>query len=483
MFLGPQHLQAAARYEAQQRQRSARRGLRYYWGLESLVLNQPALANHRLEIRSLIASLPDGTLLHLPEDGPLPTLDLKAPLESERSLTVFLALPSFQLDRANASETMRAEAGGQGDGARYRVEAQDLPDENTGLSPEAVRVRLYNVRLLLAPPPAGQVAEQGHPGYDTLPIAQVEKAPDADATPRLDLTYIPPLLACDAWAPLQVGILRTIYDRIGTKIDLLAGQVRSRGIGVESHATEDTRIIGQLRALNEAHALLGILAFAEGIHPLQAYLELCRLVGQLSIFREERRPPDLPRYDHDDLGYCFYQVKKYIDALLDLFIEPDWIQRPFQGAGLRMQVSLEPSWLESAWQVFVGVQSPLPPEQCVGLFTTPGVLDMKIGSSNRVDTVYERGEAGLKFTHRLQPRALPAVPGLIFFQVARDVQPAEWQHVQRSLTLAIRLNEHKIAGNIQGEQTLTIRHGGQTIPLTFTLYVVRPSTAPATEKS
>jgi hypothetical protein len=45
--------------------------------------------------------------------------------------------------------------------------------------------------------------------------------------------------------------------------------------------------------------------------------------------------------------------------------------------------------------------------------------------------------------------------------------------VQRSLTLAIRLNEQRILGSIQGEQALTIRQGGQTATLRFTLYLVK----------
>ena len=43
----------------------------------------------------------------------------------------------------------------------------------------------------------------------------------------------------------------------------------------------------------------------------------------------------------------------------------------------------------------------------------------------------------------------------------------------RSLTLAIRLNETRIAGNIQGQQALTIRYGGQTTTLQFTLFVAK----------
>jgi type VI secretion system protein ImpJ len=297
----------------------------------------------------------------------------------------------------------------------------------------------------------------------------------ADTPPQIDPTYIPPVLACDTWPALRIDILQTVYDRIGKKIDLLAGQVISRGIGVESQAAGDALIIGQLRALNEAYALLGVLAFAQGVHPLVGYQELCRLVGLLAIYSDARRPPDLPRYDHDDLGGCFYQVKNYIDALLDKIVEPDYQQRPFVGAGLRMQVPLEPAWLEPAWQMFVGVRSSLEAKACVDLLTKAG-LDMKIGSSDRVDQVFKLGQAGLRFTHTMQPpRALPVLQGLIYFQVARESQQEEWQHVQRSLTLAIRLNETRIAGNIQGQRELSVRlPSGQATKMEFILFVVRP---------
>jgi type VI secretion system protein ImpJ len=138
-----------------------------------------------------------------------------------------------------------------------------------------------------------------------------------------------------------------------------------------------------------------------------------------------------------------------------------------------MQVSLEPAWLEAVWQMYIGVQSPLETDECIRLLTRPGQLDMKVGSSDRVDTLFRLGQAGLKFAHTPRPpRSLPALPGQIYFQVSRDAPGGEWQNVQRSLTLAIRLNESLIAGNIQGQRVLTIKSGGQTTTLQFTLYVV-----------
>ena len=158
---------------------------------------------------------------------------------------------------------------------------------------------------------------------------------------------------------------------------------------------------------------------------------------------------------------------------LNIVVEPTYKERAFIGAGLRMQVSLEPTWLESVWQMFIGVQSPLSSEECIRLLTKPGQLDMKIGSSDRVDDIFRLGQAGLKFAYSPRPpRALPSLPGLNYFQVSRESQAEEWQNVQKSLTLAIRLNENRVAGSIQGQRILTVKTGGQNTTLQFTLFVV-----------
>jgi type VI secretion system protein ImpJ len=122
--------------------------------------------------------------------------------------------------------------------------------------------------------------------------------------------------------------------------------------------------------------------------------------------------------------------------------------------------------------MYVGVQSPLKPEDCIRLLTKAGQLDMKIGSAGRVDEIFDRGSAGLKFTPSpAPPRALPSLVDLVYFQVSRESQQVEWQHVQKSLTLAIRLNPQRILGTIQGQRALTIKTSGQPTTMQFTLYL------------
>jgi type VI secretion system protein ImpJ len=458
MFLRPHHLQAAGRFNTYERARGDKWDLHYNWGLRSLKINREALANNRLVIESLQARLRDGTLVSLPEDAPIPEYDLRGPLERSRDLKVFLAIPSVRLGQPNIGED------GQDGGGRYVVDSQDIEDENTGLHPQPLQVRRLRVRFILS-------NQEEHAGYEVLPIARIKKSDDANNVPQLDeKTYIPPLLACEAWAPLQVEILRSLYDRIGTKIERLARVIEEGGISIENHAPEDAVVVSGLRALNEGYAVLHILAFADGVHPFEAYLELCRLAGQLAIFYRQPWLQPLDHYDHDDLQR-FYKVKAYIDDILTYgFKDPDWRKLPFVGEAQRMQVKLLHEYLDPSWQMFVGVESEIPADRVIKLLTVPGQLDMKVGSADRVDDDFEKGRPGLRFLPAPPPPSLRNVKKTVFLQVDRTARPADWQSVHSSLALAIRLNRHAIEGSIQGQQKLTIRGAGE---MCFWLYLVK----------
>ncbi|HWY86959.1 MAG TPA: type VI secretion system baseplate subunit TssK [Gemmataceae bacterium] len=469
MFLWPQQMQQAERFYSDQVHLSGTWDMHYRWGLRGLELDLDALGNSRFLVRGLRARLGDGAMVDVPGDIILPALDLKDALQQQGSVTVLLAVPTLRLGKPNVGNRLdpapadSSSDDGQGD-ARYVVAVQNLEDENTGLDSQPIEVRFLNAKLLLS--------TQNHAGYSILPLAKVKRSAQPDGKPELDGAYIPPLLACDAWKPLRDGVLQSVYDRFGRKIAKLATQVVTRGISFDTRNAGDAFLLALLQDLNEAYTYLKVLAFADGVHPLPAYLELCRLAGKLAIFdKPNPRAPALPRYDHDDLGSCFYGVKQYLDSI-DI-PEPIYEERAFIGEGQRMQVTLEPKWLEPLWEMYVGVQSPLKAEDCIRLLTRAGQLDMKIGSSSRVDEIFDRGSAGLKFTPSpTPPRALPSQPDLVFFQVGRESQKEEWQHVQSALTLAIRLNPQRIVGTIEGQRVLTVKTGGQPATMQFTLYLL-----------
>lgn len=467
MFLRPHHFQAAERFHADQLQRAGRLDVQYNWGLRILDFDAAALRNYRFEVRRLEGRLRDGTVIVSARDlDPLPGLDLRpvmADLPPGGTVDVLVGTPVLQLGRPNAGPADAADT-------RYHTDAprETVADENTGQNPRLVQVRRLNLRLF--------AGNRGTSGFETIPVARLERSTQAAAPPQLHPTYVPPVLACEAWAGLGDGIVGEIYNRVGTMVKQISRQAREQRIAFDSNAAEDRKLFERLRALNEGYAALGVVARAAGVHPFAAYLELCRLAGRLAVFGKNMSVPDedMPPYDHDDLGHCFFAVKRLIDDLLTQDFDQGYENRPFVGAGLRLRVGIEPAWLAPAAQVLVGVESPLPAADAVRLLT--GRLNMKIGAFERVDEVFRLGLRGLDFVPVPNPpRVLPASPRLSYFQISREASLDEWEHVARTYNLAVRLNERLIAGSLDGKSEVTIQVDGRTTPMRFTLYVVLPS--------
>jgi type VI secretion system protein ImpJ len=478
MFMWPHHMQQEMRFHAEQVALNHRWAIHHNWGIRSLDLDDDALQSGRLVIRSLQARFKDGTAVEIPAEGRLPFLELDEVAQGHDEVTIFLALPRLQTHRANTTPA-RSTEDANGLNTRYLEQVELLFDENTGEDPQEIPLRSPNVKLLAFVQPE-QAREDV--GYEFLPLMRFARQEEAGENRlRLDPKYIPPLLACDAWKPLLVDVLQFLFHRHTSLKERLANRVLTRGITFETQNPGDNVLLGQLRVLNEAVAVLNVLAFAEGIHPLLAYIELCRIVGQLAVFpppgmTTPGRAPQLPPYNHDDLYTCFSEVKRY----LTLFEPPEeiWEEREFVGEKLRMQVTMEAKWLAPAWQMFVGVQSPLAQTEVIRLLTKSGQLDMKIGSGPNVDAIFRGGRKGLEFTPVPQPpRILPSREGLTYFQIKRDSQQSEWTEVQNSLILAIRLDTNRIVlnpqGDLQGQRLLTLRIAGQApTTMQFVLYLV-----------
>lgn len=458
MFLQPHQYQAEHRYLTARAHRATSWPTHHVWGLRTVQIDTDALANNRLVVRSLEGVFRDGTPIAVPEDGLLPTLELKGLFEPGQPLTVYLALPALNLGKSNVAE-VEADPN-----ARYRLDTQELEDENTGVNPQPIRVRLHNLRLL--------VGDQDQTGFATLPLVRLVKSALANAPPEVDVSFIPPVLACDTWPALHGDILQSLYDRIGRKRERLAGALAARGGALVGTDPQDAVSAAHLRELNESYAVLSVVAFTPGIPPLLAYTELCRLVGQLAIFDRSGRWPAIPPYDHDDLGGCFYRVKVYLDTLLDILPEPEYKERPFIGMGLRMQAVIEPTWLDAAWELYLGVRSEMDPDEMMRLLTVPGQLDMKVGSGDRVDAIYQLGQAGLRFEPCPKPGLLPDLAGQRYCRLVRQPE-REWSAVTRSLTVAVRFNETRVSGAIQNQRAVSVRVGGvRTNTMQFTLYAV-----------
>ena len=453
MFLRPQHFQAADRYARQTLADSEDWYHPFNWGVRQIEFDRDAIGNYALVVRSCEARFKDGTKLTLPDDATADPVELRTALAGSGSVTVYLAVPSIQPGRANVEETPSA------DGPRFWIDDQEVSDENSGGEEQSIQVRRTRCRLLLS--------NQDQTGYEVLPLARIERSAQLEAPPQLDVDYVPPLLRLDAWPPLWQAV-QSLYHQIGAKVDQLATQIIDRDISFDSQVPGDAERLLKLSVLNGALSGFEAFAFVRGLTPLAVYRELCRLVGQLAIFTEARRPPTLPQYDHEDIGGCYYTVIKYIQLGLDTIAPSAFEKRYFERNGERLQVSLEPGWLSSTRTLFLGVETELSDDECEQLLRA---MDMKVGSTSRVEQIFKQALRGIKLVPVVRPpRALPAGAGIVYYQIERD--QVFWRDVADTCSMAIRMNLAKAV--FQSDRILSVvpPKSNKTTNLQFALFII-----------
>ena len=440
MFLRPHHMQAAERNLAEQIGSQVHLDHGYSYGLRRISFSKEAIANGQFELSECQARLRDGTVVwissgqepdrvELGENSQVPTKDLSSAFEKDELIDVYLAVPKLHLGRANT-------LAGRGGEHRFVAIESSVADENAGGNDQEIQQRELNVQLL--------IGTDNLAGYETLRIARIKRSGATEAAPELDPDYIPPVLACDAWPGLSRGYVRAVYDIIGQKIEVLSAQVNSRGIMQGALEAGDINRLLMLKALNEGFASLRSLAFATGVHPLVAYTELCRIVGSLSIFRNDRRPGEIPFYDHDDLARIFRWVREEIQSLITEVEEYKYEREDFIGVESRLEAQLTQKWLGHGWDWFIGVEyQHISAMECRELLR-PGRLEWKLGPSQRVEFMWKYKVPDLDISETPAPRALPQGDNWIFFSV--DRRGPVWNQLQSQdpPALGIKFNENLI---------------------------------------
>lgn len=428
----------------------------FSYGLGALDVNVDALANFEVRIPRLQARLKDGTLVSVPENAHLRTLDLKAAMQESSEVYIHLALPELVPGKANAARSAEGSI-------RYVVGAEEWEDRNDGGNPRPIETHRLNVQLLALP------SIEPSKGYESIPIFKLRRSQQAEAAPEIDETYIPPVLNVQCWKPLHEGVLASITAKLGAFIKSQAEYLRTHGGWSEANQPQIRMGIMQLQAINSSYPYLTQLTDAPRVHPFLLYTELCRLLGQLSLFRPDWQPPDLPRYDHDDLARIFRQIKIELEPLCAA--QRGGVQRyPFTGVHEWMEVSLDPKWMRGH-SFYVGVRSDLPPELLEKLFSNKW-LDWKLGSTRTILQIYRNAEAGLALKRVVGIHStLPALANVTYFEL--EPSGPYWEQVAETRTLALKVNEQYVRGEFLGQSTITVSDPrNQPRDLTLELFVV-----------
>lgn len=423
MFLRPQHFQQHDRYL--ERLVDGRcHGLRAYdWGFASLKLDTGQLAIGKLNITEARGIFQDGTPFNMPDDDELPLpLDV-APGTSNQ--TVYLALP---LRRADASEI---DSDANPDGlARYRLTHREVRDNNAGYDGRyPVEIGGLRPRLMLA--------SQERSGYLCLGVANILEV-RADKTIILDEKYIPVVLQSVTTHVLN-SFVHELQGLLHTRGEALASRVSgaSQGSGVAEVA--DFML---LQTINRYEPLLQHLSADAALHPESLFSLCLQLLGDLSTFyRPNKRPINIPSYQHDDLRVCFIPLIAELRQLLSMVLEQNAIQIPLNQHSSSVYYSGRPDVKLLEQAIYVLAASAQVSSEMLRTHFPPQV---KIGPVEMITQLVTSALPGIAIQPLpVAPRQLPYHAGYSYFEL--DKQSPYWKKMAESGGFAFH-----IGGNFPG---------------------------------
>ena len=331
-------------------------------------------------------------------------------------------------------------------------------------NPQQVETRSLNIKFLFE--------SDDLDGYEAIPVFRLVRSRDVSASLEKDTNYFPPCLTVKSVPELQRNIMESAYDLLKSRGEILRRQIISEGISFASQYAGAVDRLMLLRTINESLGLLNCYSFGDGVHPFQAYAELCQLIGRLSIFGSEKANGEMPQYRHDDLYPIFSWALARIRSLVDIG-DQGFVQRFFKGVGrAKLRVEIEPDWFSREWQLVLGIHSmDLKSSECLSLLDRS--IAWKLAQPSFVDYCYEKQARGLKLrTLRNLPNVLPKTPGWSFFSITADDL---WDEVKTEGAIGLRLNSDQIEnlGELENHQTIHLDAVGQRFRVEFAIFAIR----------
>jgi type VI secretion system protein ImpJ len=423
MFLQPQHFQQHDRYLARQTHLRAGIDQAYGWGFVSVALDTAALTLGKIAISGAHGVLPDGVVFDIPGQDAAPAA-FDVPADCRDELVVLAAV----LQRPGVAET-DAESDAGSMPPRFLASEVDVGDSNaTGERSAPIQIGRLNLRVMLA--------RDAVEGYATLGLCRVVER-RADNKLVLDTTYIPPTLHAGG------------NDILASHMRELHGLLHQRGEALASRLAQPGRAgVGEisdfllLEAVNRSEPLFAQLRQTSVLHPKDLYFTGVALAGDLSTFRERRRPAKLPAYVHDDPARCFKPLMDDLRQSLSMVMEQTAIPIELQDRKHGMRVAIIPDIeLQRTAQFVLAVNAQVPGEALRARFPA----QLKIGTVERIRDIVQVQLPGVPIRPMpVAPRQIPYHAGFTYFELETRGNEM-WKQLESSGGLAVY-----VAGDFPG---------------------------------
>lgn len=426
-------------------------GMTHPWGVVSMEIDEDALDEGLVAIRSLSALMPSGLLVNVPDSAVLEPLRVADAIRTApNGVRVLLAVTNWTPNSANMGDVDKGEPETYG---RWQVGKVEIRDENDGTDPEEVLIRKTNAKLVLE----GSIPA----GAEVLPLFRfTSDHGTAKFSIAVDTNYVGPCIQCGA-SPQLMSLIKELSARLSAaRVEHLA--YLSRG------GYDPDRLVGQkVEWMLRTQAISSILPRLSDEHwmanstPFDLYHDLRFLLGQLSPLRPDRDLFDIPEYNHSDplpvLAELSLRIRNLVfDAGLGSYLAVEFQESPTRGDDLRMDAVLEDQHFIKGKQFYLAVDAEPHGDTSRIVNLVMDVDAFKLLPPSAAGSRIR----GLRIEEdRFPPLALPARPGRIYFKVDETSNSAAWSRIREERAISVVWSKGK-AGDLS--LTLVVDTTGST---------------------
>lgn len=415
LFIKPQHFQQQQRHSDYALHARLSALSDYFYGLQSLAINEDYLGFGRIALVGATGILPDGTVFNIPNDDVLPT-PLEVTDASVANQKVYLALP------LSVSGVNEVNQGGQV-ATRLQAHRHDVRDlHSEGGDVVSLEVGRVSLRLMLE--------RDDRSAYASLAIARIlDKRPDGGLV--LDPNFMP--------CSISVSAIPTLKRFLGESAGLVAERARSLSQRIAAPGQQGVADVAEfmmLQLLNRAQPQLSHLARLGTLHPERLHEALVQLCGELMTFTDESRlPPEFPAYRHDDQQVSFEPVMLALRQALSTVLSPRAVSIQLRKHQYGIMVAMvNESELMTSADFVLAVRARMPQEQ----LRKQLLQQTKVASSDKIRELISLQLPGIPLLPLpVAPRQLPYHAGYSYFQL--DRQSPAWQMLAVGNTLAFHI--------------------------------------------
>lgn len=431
MLVSPHHLQQMDAYH--ERLLHARVGAvaPLPWGIAELEIDAAALRAGQVRLTKFRGVLPEGLLLDFkgqdPEAPPARALDgVMAPTMAR--LEVYLGVPKEREGVPSLADDAPAPAPRPGapravPRTRFRTTVRNVHDASGAAAAEPVQFGERNVVLLLGNEPRDD--------FETIKIGEIVR--DAAGAYDLNEAFVPPVVRVGASTFLVEGV-RRILALVVARQRSLADERRQRDASSVEFAAGDITKYLQLSTLNGVLPVLKHVASLGDSSPVDLYLTLCQVAGQMATFSAEVDPAELPAFQFNDLGATFEELFAIVTSLLRATAMRAFLPIPLEVNQGVVVGRMADDKVISCRTFVLAVRT----EMAEGDVAQRLPVLCKIASPGQLPYILRAATPGvpLQVTHR-PPQEIPVKPGIVYFTL--NLQSDHWRPVVDERAIAMYL--------------------------------------------